>query len=260
MKTHKKKEVRDMEGYVFRAHKVGKRYKKARGRPGTHVLDDVTLDVKKGEFLILLGPSGCGKSTFLRLLAGFDTPTLGRIDRAPEVTLDATNFVFQNFALLPWLTTAENIETGLIGRGLPPTERAHRVHEVMQQFGLAHFGPHYPHELSGGMRQRVGLARAFVTEPDVLFLDEPFSELDFFTASRLRQDLLAFWQKKGTTIIMVSHYIDEAVTLSDRIAVFSERPGSIVEVVENTLPRSRVERTAEFFALEDRVRSLFNAP
>jgi NitT/TauT family transport system ATP-binding protein len=230
-------------------HKEGRRF--------MHVLDNVNLTIHKGEFVILLGPSGCGKSTLLRLITGMEEKTHGEIIFHEKFDLAKVGFVFQDFGLLAWLTVEENVELGLIGRNVPTAERKQKVKKILEHFGLNRFEKNRPFELSGGMKQRVGLARAFVTEPDIIFLDEPFSELDFFTAESLRQALLDLWQAKGATIVMVSHYIDEAIELSDRVAVFSDRPGTIVEIVKNELPRPRDHRSASFFALEDEVLSKF---
>ncbi|MES2315537.1 MAG: ABC transporter ATP-binding protein [Patescibacteria group bacterium] len=227
------------------------------GRRALHILNDVNLTIHKGEFVVLLGPSGCGKSTLLRLITGLEEKSHGEIIFHEKFNLDKVGFVFQDFGLLSWLTVEENVELGLIGRNIPVSMRKQKVEKILEHFGLKQFAKHRPFELSGGMKQRVGLARAFVTEPDIIFLDEPFSELDFFTAESLRKALLDLWQLRGATIVMVSHYIDEAVELADRIAVFSDRPGTILEIVKNELPRPRDARSAPFFALEDEVLSKF---
>lgn len=222
-----------------------------------HVLDDINLTIHKGEFVVLLGPSGCGKSTLLRLITGMEEKSRGEIIFHEKFDLDKVGFVFQDFGLLAWLSVEENVELGLIGRNVPILERKQKVKKILEHFGLSQFEKNRPFELSGGMKQRVGLARAFVTEPDIIFLDEPFSELDFFTAESLRRTLLDLWQLKGATIVMVSHYIDEAIELADRVVVFSDRPGTIVEIVKNELARPRDHRSAPFFALEDEVLSKF---
>ena len=239
---------------------ITKSYKKTQGMRRVDVLEDITLTITKGEFLVILGPSGCGKSTFLRILAGLDVKTGGHIQFSDGYKQENISFVFQNFGVLPWLTIYKNVELALIGRGVEEKERETRVLEVLDELKLSAFKDRYPHELSGGMRQRVGLARAFVTHPDVIFMDEPFSELDFFTAKSLREILTKMWQKYGTTIIMVSHYIDEAVSIADRIAVFSDRPSRIIKVFENKLTRPRDHRSPEFYHLEDEILSAFEDP
>ncbi|HEV7423568.1 MAG TPA: ABC transporter ATP-binding protein [Candidatus Paceibacterota bacterium] len=232
---------------------ISKIFPRKEGRRALHVLDDVNLTIHKGEFCVLLGPSGCGKSTLLRLITGLEEKTHGDIIFHEKFDLDKIGFVFQNFGLLSWLTVEENVELGLIGRNVPVPERKQKVKKILEHFGLSQFEKHRPFELSGGMKQRVGLARAFVTEPDIIFLDEPFSELDFFTAESLRRALLDLWKTRGATIVMVSHYLEEAVELSDRIAIFKDRPGTILQIVKNELPRPRDHRSPAFFALEDEV-------
>ncbi len=232
---------------------------KKTGRRALHVLDGVNLSVHRGEFLVLLGPSGCGKSTLLRIMAGFDEPTSGSVSFDPGFDRSKINFVFQNFGILPWLTVFKNVELGLIGRDIPEHQRIRDVDAILDKLSLLPFKDHYPHELSGGMKQRVGLARAFVTKPEIIFLDEPFSELDFYTAHTLREVLLSMWREEGTTVVMVSHYIEEAVTLADRIAVFSHRPGTIVKIFENPLGRPRDSRGTSFFMQEDKIISEFKS-
>ena len=223
------------------------------------VLHDIDLTIHKGEFLVLLGPSGCGKSTLLRMITGLDTFSGGTITHGVGFDKENISFVFQDFGILPWLTVSENVSLNLIGKGINKEIQKKEVAEILGKFGLSAFHDRYPHELSGGMKQRVGLARAFVTKPDIVFLDEPFSELDFFTARNLRQILLDMWKEIGTTVVMVSHYIDEAVTLADRIAVFSDRPSSIIKIVTNDLPRPRAPRSSEFFNREDEILGYFEA-
>ncbi len=236
---------------------IKKVYPRGDGHRRVEVLHDIELTIHKGEFLVLLGPSGCGKSTLLRIISELDTATSGNITYSHSFNLKNISFVFQNFGILPWLTVRQNVSLGLIGKQMPEHEQTKEVDSILNTFGLGSFKDHFPHELSGGMKQRVGLARAFVTKPEVVFLDEPFSELDFFTAKSLRQILLDMWQQQGTTVVMVSHYIDEAVALADRIAVFSDRPSVIRKVITNNLPRPRAPRANEFFALEDEVLGYF---
>ncbi len=248
-----------MSKEIITIKNVTKAYPKKDGHRRVEVLRDIHLEVNKGEFLVLLGPSGCGKSTLLRILAGFDMPTSGTITYAKDFDRTNMNFVFQNFGLLPWLSVFQNVELGLIGRGVPEHKRLHFVDAMLDKLGLIAFRDHYPHEISGGMKQRVGLARAFVTKPEIIFLDEPFSELDFFTAKTLREVLLDIWKEQGTTVVMVSHYIEEAVELADRIAVFSNRPSTIAVCFDNTLSRPRDSRSKEFFAEEDKIISEFKS-
>lgn len=218
-------------------------------------IEQITLDVKQGEFFVFVGPSGCGKSTLLRLMSGLDKEYEGEI-RSFGITQADMGFVFQQFALLPWLTVKENIALNLIGRGISKKEQRSLVHQELVRFHLEKFASSYPRELSGGLKQRVGIARALVANPKVIFMDEPFSELDSFTAEELRQEFLSIWKETNLTIIMVTHLISEALELSDRIAILSERPAKIKAIIENPLPRPRPRRTPEYFAQEDKITAL----
>jgi NitT/TauT family transport system ATP-binding protein len=217
---------------------------------------DINLTIRQGEFFVMVGPSGCGKSTLLRIMSGLDTQSSGTMEFAPGVSRRDIGFVFQNFALLPWLTVSQNIEMSLIGKGVDAPQRRKIVSKELEQFGLSDFADAYVHDLSGGMRQRVGLARAFAVEPMLLFMDEPFSALDSFTAEELRKDLLQLWHERGTTIVMVTHIIAEALELADRIAVMTSHPGTVEAIIKNTLPRPRNLRSSEAFKLEDKIRKL----
>jgi len=216
-------------------------------------LDGVDLTIPTGGFTILIGPSGCGKSTILRILSGLERTFDGTVTFDPDVRASHLGFVFQQFALLPWLTVRENIALGLIARSTPNAVRSNTVERELERFQLVQFADAYPRELSGGMRQRVGFARALAMDPKVLFLDEPFSELDSFTASQLRKELLAIWHERSLTIVMVTHIIEDAILLADQIAVVTPRPGHIERVFTNTLPRPRDRRSPSFFALEDQL-------
>ena len=244
---------------IITIKKLAKIFPKKEGNRRVEVFKDIDLAVEQGEFLILLGQSGCGKSTLLRIMAGLNHATSGHIEYSERFRLENSSFVFQNFGVLPWLTIFQNVELNLIGKSMPEHQRHAEVKHILEVFDLIAFKDRFPHELSGGMKQRVGLARAFVIKPDVIFLDEPFSELDFFTAENLRKVLLTLWEEHKTTVVMVSHYIDEAVLLADRIAVFSDRPSSIKAVIQNELTRPRDARSAAFFALEDQVLSHFDS-
>ncbi|MEO3868585.1 ABC transporter ATP-binding protein [Nonomuraea sp. B12E4] len=198
-------------------------------------LDGVRLDVRRGEFLTLVGPSGCGKSTLLDLVAGLAAPTGGEIliDGVPVAGpgLDR-GVVFQQYALFPWRTAQANVEFGLEAKSVPKKERARRAREHLELVGLAGFEDRYPHELSGGMRQRVAIARSLAFDPDVLLMDEPFAALDAQTRESLQEELVRVWERTGKTVIFITHGIDEAVYLGQRVAVMTSRPGRIKEVVE----------------------------
>ncbi|MCA1983120.1 ABC transporter ATP-binding protein [Nocardioides nematodiphilus] len=205
-------------------------------------LDSLDLDVAPGEFLTVVGPSGCGKSTVLDLIAGLAKPTSGRlaIDGKPITGpgLDRS-VVFQQYTLLPWRTAQANIEFALEAKGgLTKKERAERARTYLDLVGLTEFAQRFPHELSGGMKQRVAIARSLSYEPQVLLMDEPFGALDAQTRERLQEELVRIWQRTGTTIVFITHDIEEAVFLGQRVAVMSARPGRIREVVPIELDRA----------------------
>jgi NitT/TauT family transport system ATP-binding protein len=240
---------------AIRIEGVSKRY--AGGR--VLALDGVRLEVAKGEFLALLGPSGCGKSTLLHAVGGL-VPVEGTIavGGAPVSGpgLDRA-IVFQDYALFPWRTVVENVAFGLEVRGVPARERVRRARANLALVGLEEFADRYPTQLSGGMKQRVAIARALACEPEVLLLDEPFAALDAQTRELLQAELLSIWQRTGKTIVFVTHAIEEAVFLAQRVAVFTARPGRIKEVVPVDLPAGRCERdvrgTPEFAAIRHRL-------
>ncbi|MFJ9691611.1 nitrate/sulfonate/bicarbonate ABC transporter ATP-binding protein [Kitasatospora sp. NPDC101183] len=224
------------------------------------VLSGIDLTVRSGEIVALLGRSGSGKSTLLRCLAGLIPPSSGSVSyRGAPLTgaNPGTALVFQNFALLPWLTVRQNVEVGLEAQGVPPRERARAADQAIDLIGLAGFESAYPKELSGGMRQRVGFARALVVEPDVLMMDEPFSALDVLTAENLRGELLELWESgqfPTRAVVLVTHNIEEAVLMADRVVVLGSRPyGTIRETVEVGLERPRDRDSEEFDALVDEV-------
>ena len=212
---------------------VGKTFS-SRGRQVT-ALDDITFDVHGGEFLVVVGPSGCGKSTLLDLLAGLGEPTTGAIlvDGAPVTGpgLDR-GIVFQQYALLPWRTAQANVEFGLEAKGVPHRERAERARQFLDLVGLSGFADRYPHELSGGMKQRVAIARSLAFDPDVLLMDEPFAALDAQTRDGLQDELVRIWEQTGKTIVFITHGIDEAVYLGQRVAVMTSRPGRIKQIID----------------------------
>lgn len=204
------------------------------GQDPVVALDGIDLDIAAGEFVVVVGPSGCGKSTLLDLLGGLSRPTAGDIllDRKPVEGpgLDR-GIVFQQYALLPWRTALGNVEFGLEATRVPRRERAERAREFLALVGLTGFEDRHPHELSGGMRQRVAIARSLAYDPDVLLMDEPFAALDAQTRESLQDELLRIWQRTGKTIVFITHGIDEAVHLGQRVAVLTSRPGRIKEVV-----------------------------
>jgi NitT/TauT family transport system ATP-binding protein len=214
------------------------------GRGGAvRALDGVTLAAEAEQFVALLGPSGCGKSTLLNIVAGLLSPTEGEVyfEGAAREGQPATAMVFQEFALFPWRTVLGNVEFGLEEAGVPSAERRRRARAHLELTGLAGFEDRYPHQLSGGMRQRVGIARALAVEPAVLLMDEPFSALDAQTRQLMQEELLAIWERTRKTILYVTHNIHEAVYMADRVVVLSRRPGRVLADVAVALPRPRRE-------------------
>ncbi|MEW6639544.1 MAG: ABC transporter ATP-binding protein [Pseudomonadota bacterium] len=198
-------------------------------------LEDVTLDVRPGEFLALVGPSGCGKSTLLDLLGGLTTPSSGQIllDGQPIAgPARDRGIVFQQYALFPWRTAIQNVEFGLEVAGVGAVERRARAQHYLELVNLAAFANRYPHELSGGMKQRVAIARSLAYDPEVLLMDEPFAALDAQTREQLQAELLRIWRATGKTIVFITHGIDEAVVLGQRVAVMTARPGRIKQIVD----------------------------
>jgi NitT/TauT family transport system ATP-binding protein len=223
------------------------------------VLDDVSLELREGEIVALLGKSGSGKSTLLRCIAGLIAPSSGHVAYRGQPINGAcsgVSMVFQTFALLPWLTVSENVQLGLEALGVPPGQRTVRAEKAIDQIGLDGFENAYPKELSGGMRQRVGFARALVVQPDALLMDEPFSALDVLTAENLRNELLRLWDTEDfptKAMLIVTHNIEEAVILADRIFVLSSNPGRIRIEMRNSLPRPRDRRDAAFEEMVDQI-------
>ena len=218
---------------------------------GTKALENVDLLCPDGEITAMLGGSGCGKSTLLRLIAGLDTPTQGKIFTGQtEITAphQDVGIIFQEPRLLPWLTVADNVAFGL--RDVSAAEKAERAEAILAQVGLKGFGTRWPRELSGGQQQRVAIARALLPNPKVLLLDEPFSALDMFTRSGLHAHLLALWQAHRPTVLMVTHDVDEAVTLADRIVVMQPNPGRIATVIENGQARPRDRLSPSFESIQ----------
>ena len=216
------------------------------------------------EFLCIVGPSGCGKSTLLRILDGLDLPTSGQVlVKGEQVTAPSPkiSMIFQTFALLPWKNVRENVELGLEAQGIPLRARREKAAKYIDTVGLSGFEESYPRELSGGMKQRVGIARALAVEPEVLLMDEPFSSLDELTAHALRREVLEIWReptKVTDTFVMVTHNVHEAVFMADRIIILRARPGSLVAdiPVELQRPRENVVMTQEFFDYEKKVISI----
>ncbi len=213
------------------------------GGPVT-AIRDIDLDIGQHEFVAIVGPSGCGKTTLLRILAGLETPTSGRIETAGLPSDRPANaMVFQGRSVFPWMTVRENAQYGLSIRGADKGERKRTIDRLLETVGLSGFSKAYPHQLSEGMRQRVAIARALAVDPELLLMDEPFGSLDEQTRFILQDEVLRIWQETGKTVVMVTHSIDEALTLADRVVVISAHPGTVKEVVPVTLARPRDQAT-----------------
>lgn len=240
---------------------VSKTFKiqKNRSYTTTHALEDVSLEVEDGEFIAIIGASGCGKSTLLRMIDGLDFPTTGEIRLRGEIVTGPgpdRGVVFQQPSLLPWRTVQSNIEFGLECNGVPAAERARRAAQYIELVGLGGFEKHYPSQLSGGMQQRVGLARAYAVDPGILLLDEPFGALDAQTRVVLQTELERVWRAEQKTTVLITHDMEEAVYLADRVIVMGNRPGRVTDIVEVPFARPRDEAlraSAEFGALKQRL-------
>ncbi len=207
------------------------------------VLKEISFSIPTGGFASIIGPSGAGKSTLMRVVLGLMKIESGTIVR----NFSKPAMVFQNYALFPWLSALDNVAFGLRMSGVPKKEREKIAREKLKEVGLEHLEKHYPAALSGGQRQRVGLARALAISPDLLIMDEPFSNLDTITAEALKKDLLKIWRAYGMTILMINHLIPDAIELSDQIIIMGARPGSVREIISIDLPRPRDTRSERFF-------------
>src|SRR5437588_1765865 len=223
-------------------------------------LGGISFSVAAAELVSLIGPSGCGKSTLLRLIAGLDFPDAGKLLVGEEKILGPKaerGLVFQDPNLFPWLTVRRNIEAGLVARGVLQEKRT-EVDEFMRLVGLEAFANSYPHHLSGGMAQRVALARALINHPKVLLLDEPLGALDAFTRMRMQDEVLRLWENRRTTMLLVTHDIDEAIYMSDRILVMTQRPGTIEQEIPIALDRPRDRSSSDFLSLRSEILELLH--
>ena len=251
-------------GAMIEAVAVGKTYSASKGR-SVEALTDISLAIKEGEFLSIVGPSGCGKSTFLGLVAGLVPISAGHITVAGKRVIAPSSdvgVVFQSALLLDWRTVLENIMVPVEVMKLPRAEYRRRALELLDMSGLTDFANHYPWQLSGGMQRRVAICRALVTNPPILLLDEPFGALDAMTRDYMNLELMRIWQANRKTVILITHSIQEAVLLSDRVAVMSPIPGRILEIIDIDIPRPRgLEVTAQprFGEIANRIRQYFSA-
>ena len=251
-------------GVPIALHAVTKRYRTARGSE-VQALSEIDLSIEAGEFVSIVGPSGCGKSTLLMLVSGLIPPTTGAIrvgDRAVKGAVDNIAIVFQRDVLLDWRTVLGNVLLPVEIKKLDPSMHRAKARELLRSVGLAEFEEKYPGELSGGMRQRVAICRALVQDPGLLLMDEPFGALDALTREQMNLDLQRMWLRDRNTVLFITHSIEEAVLLSDRVVVMSSRPGRIADIVNNDLPRPRGAHTrseAGFVEHVERIRQHFLA-
>ena len=222
---------------------------------GVTALDGITLDIADGEFVCLVGPSGCGKTTLLRILAGLESPSVGSFTiSVGEQDRPVQSMVFQEKGVIPWLTVEENVAFGLNMRNVPAKEVKERTSYYLKKVGLDQFASLYPKELSGGMKQRVSIARAFANDPEILLMDEPFAALDEQNKFILQEELLSIWEETKKTVLFITHSIDEALLLSDRILLMSAQPGKIVKEIKIDYPRPR---TIEQIRADQKTANLF---
>jgi NitT/TauT family transport system ATP-binding protein len=242
----------ERRGAAIKIAGLRKEYASAAGR--VLALDDVSLTIAPGEFVCIVGPSGCGKSTLLRILAGLDTQTSGSLNVEAPGWAVANAMVFQESGLFPWMNVETNVGFGLMTRGVPAAEGAARVEAALRLVGLTKFRKHYPHQLSGGMRQRSAIARAFVTDPGVLLMDEPFAALDAQNRVILQAELVRIWEETRKTVVYITHSIDEALLLGDRTVVMTAQPGRIKQTIDVPFPHPRnlmtLSASAEFGKLK----------
>ena len=228
----------DSGGASIVATGVGRRFITPAGP--IDAVQDISLTIGQGEFCVVVGPSGCGKSTFLRMAAGLDTPTSGTLEIIrPDDRTPTNAVVFQGRSLFPWLTVRANLAYGLNLRGASRAEQRETADRLLSVLGLSKFGDVYPHQVSEGMRQRVAIGRALAVDPDLLLMDEPFGALDEQTRYILQEELLRIWDRTGKTVVFITHSIDEAIVLADRIVVMSAQPGTVRAVIDVPLPRPR---------------------
>jgi NitT/TauT family transport system ATP-binding protein len=220
---------------LVQARSVTRTFESAAGR--LNAIEDVSLDIRRGEFLAIVGPSGCGKTTFLRILAGLDAPTTGALHYPGGKPTNA--LVFQGRSVFPWMTVEDNITYGLSLSGVPRRARTRRGTDLLRMIGIERFRFSYPHQISEGMRQRVAIARALAVDPDLLLMDEPFSALDEQTKLVLQDDVLRIWEETGKTVVFITHSIDEALVMANRVVVFTPQPGRVKAVVPVEFPRPR---------------------
>jgi NitT/TauT family transport system ATP-binding protein len=234
---------------------VSKTYE-LKDKSSSTALEKVNLSIGEGKFICLLGPSGCGKTTLLNMIAGFDRPSTGAIkingNNVIQPSIDRIA-IFQNFGLLPWRTVIKNVELGLESKGFDENKRREIADEYLKLVGLSDYKKHHPNQLSGGMQQRIAIARALAVDPEVLLMDEPFGSLDAMTRMSMQNEIERIWQEKKKTIIFVTHDIEEAVFLADKIVVMTASPGKVKKIIDVPLARQRDRTSCDFLAIRDEV-------
>lgn len=250
---------------MLRVEGICKTFPGERGRAELEVLRDICFEVAAGEFVSIIGPSGCGKTTLLRILHGLERPTSGAVFAAGKHVVNPSKssaMVFQQFNLFPWLSVAQNVAFGLEVAGMAQAECAERTNRFVRLVGLEGFAGHYPHEISGGMQQRVGLARALALDPGILLMDEPFGALDAITREHLQREIASILTQSPRTAVFITHNMDEAIFFSDRILVMSARPARLVEEVRVDIPRPReagaVRASRQFAGMREHLWSLLS--
>lgn len=242
-------------GAILRTDNVSKRYETENGK-AIQAVDTITLSIAENDLVCIVGPSGCGKSTLLRMISGLEQATSGRIIfreqevRKPDADI---GMVFQEYSLFPWLQVIDNVATGLEFAGVEKKKQRTIAEHYLNVVGMSEFAQAYPHELSGGMRQRVAIARAFANDPEILLMDEPFGSLDAHTRILLQKELLHIWQTHRKTVLFVTHSVDEAIYLADRVVIMSARPGQVREILDVDMQRPRSRANPMFGKLTDHI-------
>jgi NitT/TauT family transport system ATP-binding protein len=244
-----------IEENVIRVEALSKRYATENGN-SIHSLDTVDLDVRTSDFICIVGPSGCGKSTLLRIVAGLEQASSGSVHYRDTVLAGPgreIGMVFQEYSLMPWRNVLDNVGMGLEFAGAPSADRLRVARSFLKLVGMESFERAFPHELSGGMQQRVAIARSLANNPDVLLMDEPFGALDAHTRILLQKELLRIWETNRKTVLFVTHSVDEAIFLGDRIVIMSSRPGKIIEIMEVNMPRPRDRSRPSYGRMASRI-------
>ena len=231
------------------------------GSSSLKVIEDLTFDVNKNEFVCVVGPSGCGKTTLLRIVAGLEPPSSGRVlvfGRPPDPKIQRFGVIFQEDSLLPWRTVLGNVEFGLEIQNYPEAERERVAKTFLELVGLQGFENYYPHQISGGMKKRVAIARALAIDPDLILMDEPFADLDAQTRSLMQRELLKIWSKLNKSVLFITHNVEEAVFLAQRVVVLTKRPSRVKQIIDIDLPYPRARLSPPFISYRERILTAFH--